>query len=136
MGNHWLVKSEPAKYAFADLQRDGKTVWDGVRNNAAALHLKAMKTGDEVLYYHSQEGLGVVGIAKVVKEAFPDATDPSGRFVAVELAPVRALKCPVALKDMKANPALSSLEMIRQSRLSVSPVRPEEWAAILEMAEA
>ncbi len=136
MGNHWLVKSEPAKYAFADLQRDGKTVWDGVRNNAAALHLKAMKTGDEVLYYHSQEGLAVVGIAKVVKEAFPDATDPSGRFVAVELAPVRALKCPVALKDMKANPALSSLEMIRQSRLSVSPVRPEEWAAILEMAEA
>ena len=122
MGNHWLVKSEPAKYAFADLQRDGKTVWDGVRNNAAALHLKAMKTGDEVLYYHSQEGLAVVGIAKVVKEAFPDATDPSGRFVAVELAPVRALKCPVALKDMKANPALSSLEMIRQSRLSVSPV--------------
>lgn len=136
MGNHWLVKSEPAKYAFADLQRDGKTVWDGVRNNAAALHLKAMKTGDEVLYYHSQEGLAVVGIAKVVKEAFSDATDPSGRFVAVELAPVRALKCPVALKDMKANPALSSLEMIRQSRLSVSPVRPEEWAAILEMAEA
>jgi len=136
MGNHWLVKSEPAKYAFADLQRDGKTVWDGVRNNAAALHLKAMKTGDEVLYYHSQEGLAVVGIAKVVKEAFPDATDPTGRFVAVELAPVRELKAPVTLKDMKANPALSALEMIRQGRLSVSPVRPEEWAAILKMSEA
>ncbi|WP_296595046.1 EVE domain-containing protein [Phenylobacterium sp.] len=136
MGNHWLVKSEPAKYAFADLQRDGKTVWDGVRNNAAALHLKAMKVGDEVLYYHSQEGLAVVGIAKVVKEAFPDATDPTGRFVAVELAPVRELKSPVALKDMKANPALASLEMIRQGRLSVSPVRPEEWAAILKMSEA
>ena len=136
MGNYWLVKSEPAKYAFADLERDGKTVWDGVRNNAAALHLKAMKVGDEVLYYHSQEGLAVVGIAKVVKEAFPDTTDPTGRFVAVELAPVRALKSPVALKDMKANPALSALEMIRQGRLSVSPVRPEEWAAILKMADA
>jgi predicted RNA-binding protein with PUA-like domain len=136
MGSYWLVKSEPAKYAFADLQRDGKTVWDGVRNNAAALHLKAMKVGDEVLYYHSQEGLAVVGIAKVVKEAFPDATDPTGRFVAVELAPVRELRRPVTLKDMKAQPALASLEMIRQGRLSVSPVRPEEWAAILKMADA
>ncbi len=135
MASHWLVKSEPAKYAFADLVRDGKTVWDGVRNNAAALHLKAMKVGDEVLYYHSQEGLAVVGIAKVVKEAFPDATDPAGRFVAVELAPVRELKAPVTLQAMKANPALEKMEMIRQSRLSVSPVRDEEWAAILKMAE-
>jgi predicted RNA-binding protein with PUA-like domain len=131
---YWLVKSEPAKYAYADLERDGKTVWDGVRNNAAALHLKAMKTGDQVLYYHSQEGLAVVGIAEVIKEAFPDATDPSGRFVAVELKPVRALNSPVTLQDMKANPTLSKLEMIRQSRLSVSPVRPEEWTEILKMA--
>jgi predicted RNA-binding protein with PUA-like domain len=130
---HWLVKSEPAKYAYADLERDGATVWDGVRNNAAALHLKAMKTGDEVFYYHSQEGLAVVGIAKVVKEAFPDASDPSGRFVAVELAPVRPLKRPVTLAEMKAEPALAGLEMIRQSRLSVSPVRPEEWTTILKM---
>jgi len=136
MGSYWLVKSEPAKYAFADLQRDGKTVWDGVRNNAAALHLKAMKVGDEVLYYHSQEGLAVVGVAKVVKEAFPDATDPSGRFVAVELAPVRELKRPVSLQEMKATPALSALEMIRQGRLSVSPVRREEWATILKMSES
>lgn len=130
----WLVKSEPAKYAFADLQRDGTTVWDGVRNNAAALHLKAMKVGDEVLYYHSQEGLAVVGIARVTREAFPDATDPAGRFVAVELAPVRPLKQPVTLQAMKANPALADLAMIRQSRLSVSPVRDGEWAAILQMA--
>lgn len=135
MASHWLVKSEPAKYAFADLVRDEKTVWDGVRNNAAALHLKAMKVGDEVLYYHSQEGLAVVGIAKVVKEAFPDVTDPAGRFVAVELAPVRELKAPVTLQAMKADPALEKMEMIRQSRLSVSPVRDEEWAAILELAE-
>ena len=135
MGSHWLVKSEPAKYAYADLVRDGKTVWDGVRNNAAALHLKAMKVGDQVLYYHSQEGLAVVGIAEVAKEAFLDQTDPTGRFVAVELKPVRELKRPVTLQEMKANPALSALEMIRQGRLSVSPVRPEEWAAILKMAE-
>ena len=136
MPSFWLVKSEPNKYAFSDLVRDGKTVWDGVRNNAAALHLKAMKVGDEVLYYHSQEGLAVVGVAKVVKEAFPDTTDPAGRFVAVELAPVRELKRPVTLAEMKANPALSGLEMIRQGRLSVSPVRPEEWTAILKMADA
>ena len=132
---HWLVKSEPNTYSFADLERDGRTVWDGVRNNAAALHLKAMKVGDEVLFYHSQEGLAVVGIAKVAKEAFPDASDPAGRFVAVELAPVRALKRPVTLQEMKAAPALAALEMIRQGRLSVSPVRDEEWAAILKMAE-
>jgi predicted RNA-binding protein with PUA-like domain len=131
---YWLVKSEPNKYAFADLVRDGKTVWDGVRNNAAALHLKAMKLGDEVLYYHSQEGLEAVGVAKVVKESFLDPSDPAGRFVAVELAPVRALGQPVSLQAMKANPALVALEMIRQGRLSVSPVRDAEWAAILEMA--
>ena len=131
---NWLVKSEPNTYSFSDLERDGKTVWDGVRNNAAALHLKAMKVGDEVLFYHSQEGLAVVGIAKVVTEAFPDKSDPAGRFVAVELAPVRPLKRPVTLQEMKATPALAALEMIRQGRLSVSPVRPEEWATILQMA--
>lgn len=135
MGSYWLVKSEPAKYAFADLQRDGKTVWDGVRNNAAALHLKAMREGDEVLFYHSQEGLAVVGIAKVVRTAFPDASDATGRFVAVELAPVRALKTPVTLAQMKAEPALAEMAMVRQSRLSVSPVTAAEWKAILEMAE-
>ena len=131
----WLVKSEPAKYAFADLQRDGRTMWDGVRNNAAALHLKAMKVGDQVLYYHSQEGLAAVGIAEVERIAYPDPTDPTGRYVAVDLKPVRALKRPVTLAEMKANPALARMEMIRQSRLSVSPVRPEEWAEILKMAE-
>jgi predicted RNA-binding protein with PUA-like domain len=131
---YWLVKSEPTTYAYADLERDGRTVWDGVRNNAAALHLKAMKTGDEVLFYHSQVGLAVVGVAKVAKEAFPDASDPSGRFVAVELTPVRPLKRPVTLGEMKAEPKLAGMEMLRQSRLSVSPVRPEEWTTILGMA--
>jgi predicted RNA-binding protein with PUA-like domain len=134
MANHWLVKSEPSVYSFEDLQRDGKTVWDGVRNNTAALNLKAMKAGDEVLFYHSQDGKEVVGIAKVVKEAFPDASDKTGRFVAVELAPVRPIKSAVTLTDMKSNPALADLQMIRQSRLSVSPVTADHWKAILKMA--
>ena len=134
MAAHWLVKSEPAKYGYADLARDGRTVWDGVRNNAAALHLKAMGEGDEVLFYHSQEGLAVVGVAKVVRTAFPDPSDPAGRFVAVELAPVRALERPVTLAQMKALPALADMAMLRQSRLSVSPVSPVEWAAMLKLA--
>lgn len=133
--SHWLVKSEPATYAFADLQRDGRTVWDGVRNNAAALHLKAMKTGDSVFFYHSQEGLAVVGVAEVVREAYPDPSDPAGRFVAVELAPVRPLGRPVTLAAMKSEPALAGMAILRQSRLSVSPVSPAEWATILRMAE-
>ncbi len=134
MAAHWLVKSEPSTYSYADLERDGSTVWDGVRNNAAALHLKAMKTGDEVLFYHSQDGKAVVGVAKVTREAFPDASDPAGRFVAVELAPVRALARPVPLADMKADPVLAQMVMVRQGRLSVSPVTAAEWAAILNMA--
>lgn len=133
-GSFWLVKSEPVKYAFSDLQRDGSTVWDGVRNNQAALYLKAMKVGDEVLYYHSQEGLAVVGVAEVAREAFPDPTDAAGRFVAVELKPVRPLARPVSLAEMKANPALAGMAMFRQFRLSVSPVTPAEWDAILKMA--
>jgi predicted RNA-binding protein with PUA-like domain len=133
--SHWLVKSEPNSYSYADLERDGRTVWDGVRNNAAALNLKAMEEGDEVLFYHSQEGLAVVGVAKVVRTAFPDKTDPAGRFVAVELVPVRALSRPVPLAEMKAEPALAGMAMLRQSRLSVSPVSADEWAAILKMAK-
>ncbi|HTI66480.1 MAG TPA: EVE domain-containing protein [Caulobacteraceae bacterium] len=132
--SHWLVKSEPNTYSYSDLMRDGRTVWDGVRNNAAALHLKAMAEGDEVLFYHSQEGLAVVGVAKVVRTAFPDASDPAGRFVAVELAPVRTLKRPVALAQMKAEPALAEMAMLRQGRLSVSPVTEAQWTTILRMA--
>jgi predicted RNA-binding protein with PUA-like domain len=130
----WFVKSEPSVYSYADLERDGKTVWDGVRNNTAALNLKAMKVGDEVFYYHSNEGLEIVAIAKVVREAFPDASDPKGRYVAVELAPVRRLKKPVSLAQMKANPALASMAVLRLFRISVSPVTDDEWAEILKMA--
>jgi predicted RNA-binding protein with PUA-like domain len=132
--SHWLVKSEPNTYAYADLERDGRTVWDGVRNYAAAGHLKAMREGDEVLFYHSQEGLAVVGVATVARTAFPDASDPTGRFVAVELAPARALSRPVTLADMKAEPALADMAMLRQGRLSVSPVTDAEWKTIVKMA--
>src|SRR6201993_3451751 len=130
----WLVKSEPAKYSFADLERDGRTVWDGVRNNQAALYLKAMKLGDQAFYYHSVEGLAVVGIAEVVREAFLDPTDAAGRFVAVELAPVRPLPNPVTLAQMKAEPALAGMAMFRKFQLTVCPVTPPEWTTILAMA--
>jgi predicted RNA-binding protein with PUA-like domain len=132
--SHWLVKSEPAKYSFSDLVRDGKTVWDGVRNNQAAIYLRTMKLGDETFYYHSQEGLAVVGVAKVVREWFPDPSDPSGRFVAVELAPVRALPKPVTLADIKATPSLAGMTMLRLFRLSVTPITADEWRIIREMA--
>ena len=131
---HWLVKSEPDVYSYADLERDGRTVWDGVRNNAAALHLKAMALGDEAFFYHSNEGLAVVGIAKVVTEHFIDPTDPKGRYVAVELAPVRAVKTPVTLAQLKANPALENMAVLKLFRISVSPVTDDEWAEILKMA--
>jgi predicted RNA-binding protein with PUA-like domain len=130
---HWLVKSEPKKYAFSDLVRDGKTVWDGVRNNQAAIYLRTMKLGDETFYYHSQEGLEIVGIAKVVRESFIDPSDPTGRFVAVELSPVRALPKPVTLAQIKATPALAGMTMLRLFRLSVSPITPDEWRIIREM---
>jgi len=133
---NWLIKSEPNKYSFADLQRDGKTVWDGVRNNQAALYLKAMKVGDEAFFYHSQVGLEIVGVAKVVTEAFIDPTDAAGRFVAVEFAPVRPLPKPVTLAQMKAEPDLAGMAMFRQFRLSVCPVTDEERATILKMAGA
>ena len=132
---YFLVKSEPETYSFDALQRDGQTVWDGVRNFTARGHLKEMKVGDQVLFYHSGEDKEVVGVAEVAKEAFPDASDETGRFVAVELKPVRPLKGAVTLAAMKAEPSLADLKMIRQGRLSVSPVTPGEWKAILRMAK-
>ena len=132
--SHWLVKSEPETYAYADLVRDGRTVWDGVRNAQAANFLKAMKVGDEALFYHSGEERAVVGVAKVAHEAYPDPSDESGRFVAVEVTPVRALKTPVTLAAMKTTPALSGMIMLRQSRLSVAPISDAEWTTILALA--
>ena len=128
----WLMKSEPNVYSWDDLVRDGGTEWDGVRNNAARLHLRAMKVGDEAFFYHSGEERAVVGIMKIAREGRPDGED--GAWVSVRVEPVKAMKAPVTLKDIKAEPKLAAMELIRQSRLSVSPVRDEEWALVLQMA--
>lgn len=130
---HWLMKSEPFKYSWDDLIADGSTFWNGVRNHQAALYLKAMAVGDEVFFYHSNEGLAVVGIAKVVKEAYPDHTDEKGRFVMVDIAPVRPLNNPVTLAAMKAEPRLADMKMFQQFRLSVCPITDAEWDVICEM---
>jgi predicted RNA-binding protein with PUA-like domain len=129
---HWLMKSEPQVYAWDDLVRDGGTDWDGVRNNAARLHLRAMRAGDEAFFYHSGEERAVVGIMKIAGPGKPDGDD--GAWVKVPVALVRPLLRPVTLKEIKAEPKLAAIELIRQSRLSVSPVRDEEWALILNMA--
>jgi predicted RNA-binding protein with PUA-like domain len=129
---HWLMKSEPESYGWADLVRDGGTEWDGVRNNAARLHLKAMKPGDEAFFYHSMSDKAVVGIMRVARGAQPDPKD--GDWVSVRVEPVKPLPRPVTLAEIKAEPRLAQMELIRQSRLSVAPVRDEEWAKILGMA--
>ena len=131
----WLLKSEPSSYGWNDLARDGRTEWTGVRNHAAALNLKAMEVGDEALFYHSMTGLEAVGIARVSRAAAPDPTG-DGSWVSVEIEPVRPLPAPVTLKAMKAEAALKDMAMIRQSRLSVSPVADAEWKVILKMAAA
>lgn len=130
----WIIKSEPFKYSWADLVRDGETVWDGVRNNQAALYLKAMRPGDECFFYHSNEGLEIVGIATVSALAAPDPTDPTGRWVAPKVRPLRPLARPVTLAAMKAEPRLAGMAMFRQFRLSVAPVTAQERAVILELA--
>jgi predicted RNA-binding protein with PUA-like domain len=129
---HWLMKSEPESYGWDDLVRDGGTEWDGVRNNAARLHLKAMRQGDEAFLYHSMSDKAVVGIMRVARGPAPDPKDPD--WVSVRVEPVRRLARPVTLGQIKAEPRLAKMELIRQSRLSVAPVRDEEWKLILEMA--
>jgi predicted RNA-binding protein with PUA-like domain len=130
---HWMVKSEPTTYGWADLVREGKTAWTGVRNFAARLHLRAMRTGDDVLFYHSVVGKEVVGIAKVTKPAYPDPTADEGEWVSVDLAPVKPLQRPVTLAQIKKTPALQTLPLLRQSRLSVMPVSAGEYAAIVKL---
>ena len=129
---YWLMKSEPESYGWANLVRDGGTEWDGVRNNAARLHLKAMKAGDEALFYHSMSDKAVVGIMRVTREAQPDPKDKD--WVSERVEPVKPLARPVTLAEIKAEPRLAKMELIRQSRLSVAPVRDNEWATVLEMA--
>ncbi|HTU10457.1 MAG TPA: EVE domain-containing protein [Allosphingosinicella sp.] len=129
---YWLMKSEPHVYSWDDLVRDGGTDWDGVRNNAARLHLRAMRPGDEAFFYHSNEDKAVVGIMTIAGPGKPDGED--GAWVKVPVAPLRKLARPVTLKAIKAEPSLAPMELVRQSRLSVSPVRAEEWAKVLAMA--
>lgn len=128
---YWLMKSEPGTYSWDDLMSDGSTEWDGVRNPAARLHLKAMKCGEEAFFYHSGDERSVIGIMRVTREAAPDPKDSNWVSVAVER--VAKLERPVTLKAIKADPKLRTMELVRQSRLSVSPVRDEEWAAILAL---
>jgi predicted RNA-binding protein with PUA-like domain len=129
---HWLMKSEPESYSWDHLVRDGGTEWDGVRNNAARLHLKAMKVGDEAFFYHSMSDKAVVGIMRITRDAQPDPNDQD--WVSVRVEPVRPLPRPVTLAEIKAEPRLAKMELIRQSRLSVAPVRDEEWQVVLELA--
>jgi predicted RNA-binding protein with PUA-like domain len=131
---YWLMKSEPASYSWDDLVRDGGTEWDGVRNNAARLHLKAMEPGDEAFFYHSMTDKAVVGIMRIARAAEPDPKAPD--WVRVRVDPVRPLGHPVTLAAIKAEPSLAAMELIRQSRLSVAPVREDEWRKVLEMASA
>jgi predicted RNA-binding protein with PUA-like domain len=128
------MKSEPEAFSWSDLVRDQGTEWDGVRNNAARLHLKAMKKGDEAFFYHSMSDKALVGIMRITREAQPDPKDAD--WVSVRVEPVRALGRPVTLKEIKAEPKLSKMELIRQSRLSVAPVTKEEWQVVLQMASA
>lgn len=129
---YWLVKSEPFKYSWDQFVKDGTTFWDGVRNYAARNNLRDMKRGDQVFFYHSNEGLEIVGIAKVAKEAYQDPTTDEEAWLAVDLKPVRKLKQPVALKTIKADPRLQQMALLRLGRLSVQPVTADEWDIILQ----
>lgn len=131
---YWLVKSEPFKYSWDQFVNDGKTYWDGVRNYAARNNLKAMKKGDKVLFYHSNEGLEIVGIAKVVKEAYQDPTTEEEAWVVVDLAPVKKLTTPVTLKTIKGDERLKNMEILRLGRLSVTAVKDVEWKVVVELA--
>src|SRR5688500_8168761 len=132
--SHWLVKTEPFKYSWEQFVKDGKTFWDGVRNYTARNNLKAMKKGDHVFFYHSNEGLAIVGIAEVVKEAYQDPTTIDPAWVVVDLKPVKALKNPVTLAQIKAEPSLKDMDLVRLSRLSVGTVKEKEYKKVLAMA--
>jgi len=133
--SYWLIKTEPFKYSWDQLVKDKKTIWDGVRNYAARLNLRAMKKGDLAFFYHSNKGVEIVGIAKIVKEAFQDPTTDDDRWVAVEVAPVKKIKNPVALAQIKEQASLQNMDLVRLGRLSVQTVKPEEWELVLAMSE-
>jgi predicted RNA-binding protein with PUA-like domain len=130
---YWLMKSEPFKYSWERLVKEGRTHWDGVRNHQAAANLKAMKIGERAFFYHSNEGLAVVGICEIAKTAYPDPSDETGKFVMVDVKPVMAMKTPVTLAAIKAEPKLENIALLRQPRLSVMPIAPEHWKLICKM---
>ncbi len=132
--NYWLVKSEPTVYSWQEFLKDGQSCWSGVRNYAARIHLNAMKKGDPVMYYHSNVGLEVVGIAKVVKESYQDPTTSDERWVAVDLKPFKSLKNPVTLKTIKADARLKDIALVRIGRLSVMPLTQNEYDVLLELS--
>ncbi len=132
---YWLVKSEPFKYSWDQFVKDKQTFWDGVRNYAARNHLKAMKKGDEVLFYHSNEGLEIVGMAKVVKEYYQDPTTDQSAWVVVDLKPVKKLVKPVTLAQIKSDKRLKDMALVKYTRLSVQPVTAKEWQIIMELSE-
>ncbi len=132
---YWLMKSEPTAFAWEQLAVDKRAKWDGVRNHQAANNMKAMRLGDEAFFYHSNEGLAIIGIMRITKLAYPDGSDPTGRFVMVDVAPVRALPRPVTLREIKMDKLLQGMALVRQSRLSVSSVTEAEWARVLALAE-
>ena len=131
---YWLVKSEPSVYSWQQLEKDKQTVWDGIRSYAARNHLRGMKKGEEVLFYHSNQGLEIVGIAKVKKEAYQDPSTEEDAWVAVELQPYKKLKKPVNMEQIKADKRLKDMALVRIGRLSVQPVTDKEWNAIMELA--
>ena len=134
--NYWLVKSEPAKYSWDQFCKDGSTYWDGVRNYQARNNLQAMKAGDKVLYYHSNDGLAVVGVARVTKKAYQDPTTEDERWVVVDLEPVESLPFPITLNDIKQEKRLRDIALIKQSRLSVMPVAKKEFDLIVKKGKA
>lgn len=134
--NYWLIKSEPFKYSWDQFVQDKQTFWDGVRNYQARNNLRAMKKGDLAFWYHSNEGMEIVGIAKVVKESYQDPTTDDTAWLVVDFKPVKKLKKPVSLATVKADIRLEKMALVKAQRLSVQPVTPEEWAIILELAES
>lgn len=132
---YWLIKSEPHKYSWQDLMRDGRTVWDGVRNHTAAINLRTMKVGDQALFYHSNEGKEAVGIVEIVREHYLDPSDEAKRFPAVDVTPVKTLANPVTLAAIKADPFFVEFDLVRQSRLSVASVGQAHWDRMMKMAD-
>lgn len=132
--NYWLVKSEPFVYSWDTFRKEKRTCWSGVRNFSARLNLRAMRKGDQVLFYHSNEGLAIVGVATVVREAYPDPTTTDDRWVAVDLKAGPTFPTAVTLEQVKKHPYLKAMALVRISRLSVQPVTPDEWNEVMELA--